>query len=447
MQLLKRLPYWGAVALLIYMPLHVLLSQSLSLVTGGLDYWKLGKDVALLLLTVFSICLVLWLRRAERWYLALLALATAYAAVHVVLLLTIGRQVHTESAVIGLIYNLRLLCFVLLGASAAVLYPNMFVFRSIFKVVIGVSTLVALFGIVQYFLPADALTHLGYSLERGVRPAFFIDDNPVFPRIMSTLRDPNSLGAYLIIPLSVLTLYMLRLKTYATQRQVILTAVWLAHLTALYLTFSRSSWLAALIAMVLAVWWQFSSQFVRLIKRYWLVGMAIVVASASGLYMLRSNTLIDGVLTHSTSAQVGDVDSNEYHVLYAQRGIDGIFARPLGHGPGTAGLASIHNPNGGLLTENYYVQIGYEVGVLGLALFIGLHILLYIRIRQRRDTWTAVLLAAFWAYVVTNMLLHTWSNEAVAAQWWLLAGMALAAPAALKTGRGQSASSKKRAGA
>jgi hypothetical protein len=41
-----------------------------------------------------------------------------------------------------------------------------------------------------------------------------------------------------------------------------------------------------------------------------------------------------------------------------------------------------------------------------------------------------VLLASFWAYVLTNMLLHSWANEAVAVQWWLLAGMAIAYPVA-----------------
>jgi len=32
------------------------------------------------------------------------------------------------------------------------------------------------------------------------------------------------------------------------------------------------------------------------------------------------------------------------------------------------------------------------------------------------------LLASFWGLIATNMLLHTWSNEAVAVVWWMLAG-------------------------
>jgi hypothetical protein len=104
----------------------------------------------------------------------------------------------------------------------------------------------------------------------------------------------------------------------------------------------------------------------------------------------------------------------------------GAARDPLGHGPGTAGLASIQNPAGGQLTENYYVQIAYELGAVGALLFIMFNIWLYVRIRRRGDYMATILLASFWGYVVTNMLLHTWSNEAVTAQWWLLAGMALA---------------------
>jgi hypothetical protein len=424
MQKIRRIPYWGVLALLVYMPFHILLSQSLSLATGGLDYWKLGKDVVLLLLTVFSICMVFWENRAGRWYKGLLLMAIFYAALHAVVWLA-HPDIYTQSALLGSIYNIRLVCFLLLGASATVLYPRVFVFSSLFKIVISVSSVVALLGVLQYFLPHDLLTHAGYSLARGVRPMFFIDDNAAFPRIMSTLRDPNSLGAYLIVPLSALTVFMLRLRQYATRQRIVIVLIWCVHLAALYLTFSRSAWAAACIAMTFVLCGQFSSQFVRLLRKHWwvaILGLALVIGGAT---MLKNNTKVDGVLTHSTAAQVGDIDSNQYHVLYVQRGLEGIHDRPLGHGPGTAGLASIQNPKGGLLTENYYVQIGYELGIFGLLVFVAINIWVYVCIWRRHDLWATVLLASFWGYVLMNMLLHTWSNEAVAAQWWLLAGVAL----------------------
>jgi hypothetical protein len=197
------------------------------------------------------------------------------------------------------------------------------------------------------------------------------------------------------------------------------------------------------------VGWRFSSQFVQVLRRWWWMILALVVLAAGVIFLLRHNTTVNGVLTHSTTAQVGQYDSNEYHWIYVQRGLQGIWHEPFGHGPGTAGLASIQNPNGGLLTENYYVQLGYEVGVIGLALFTAVSVWLYRRLLGRHDGWTVMLLASFWGYVVMNLVLHTWSNEAVATQWWLLAGLALVVPPAssvvqAKTTKGRRVAAKSR---
>ncbi len=93
---------------------------------------------------------------------------------------------------------------------------------------------------------------------------------------------------------------------------------------------------------------------------------------------------------------------------------------------------SIQNPGGGLLTENYYIQIAYEVGVIGIVLFLAVHVLVYRKLARQKSILAICLLASFWGYVLVNMLLHIWSNEAVAAQWWLQAGLAMTAPFTLK---------------
>ena len=408
------------------MPLHIFASQSLSLLTGGLEVWKVAKDVLLVIAVVFTICLVWKQGKSAKWFWWLVGLTSAYAVLHL-LVWAAHPHLYQTSALLGTTYNVRVPCYAILGAGAALLNPGKFTFRSIMTVVLGISTVVATLGVLQYFLPGDLLTHVGYSVARGARPNFFIDNNPAFPRVMSTLRDPNSLGAYLLLPLGALATVWLRCKQ--SMRRALVLLVCLMHLAALYLTFSRSAWAGAVVTLGLAVWWHYSSQFVRVLRKWWPVVALAIVLLAIGLYSQRHA----GIISHTTTAQVGQYDSNEFHWIYVKRGIAGIWHQPFGHGPGTAGLASIQNPAGGLLTENYYVQIGYEVGVLGLALFVGLNAWLYMRVWRRHDAWTPVLLASFWAYVLMNMLLHTWSNEAVAAQWWLLAGVALALPVARST--------------
>ncbi len=144
------------------------------------------------------------------------------------------------------------------------------------------------------------------------------------------------------------------------------------------------------------------------------------------IFVVRDAHFFQRYIIHGNPEEkVVDLDSNDYHTLLIRQGLEGIADQPLGHGPGTAGLVSIQNPNGGQLTENYYIQIGYEIGIAGLLMFIGFNAWVYIKLWKQHGYVALILCASFFAYVLTNMLLHTWSNEAVAAQWWLLAGLAL----------------------
>lgn len=439
MQILRRISYYGFWALLIYMPFHIFLAQSLSLATGGLEVWKVGKDVVLFGLTLFTICLVWQQRRSTRLFNILVGLTAIYGLLHLVLWAA-NPDIYRESALLGIAYNNRLFYFLLLGYGAILLNSGKFAIRSVLKVVLGLSTVVALLGLLQFLLPKDILTHLGYGLDRGTRAAFFIDDNAALPRIMSTLREPNALGAYLLVPIAALT--ALLLKAVDRRRQLLFGGLLVVHGLALFLTHSRSAWLATLLVVSLVACLQYGKQITLFVKKYWLVLACVVVALGATGILLRDSQFVQHYFIHSTEEQVVDLDSNDYHKLYTKQALEDIVTQPLGHGPGTAGLASIRNPAGGQLTENYYLQIAVEVGLIGLGVFIVGSVLVYLRVRQRGDLLAVVLLASFWGYVLTNMLLHTWSNEAVAAGWWLLAGLALGA---LKPDGDQSAATKKRA--
>ncbi len=419
------------------MPFHIFLSQSLSLATGGLEAWKIGKDVFLAVAVLFTICLVFWRKQGSRAFWVLCGLSLAYALLHLVVW-GANPDIYGRSAILGLVMNLRVPAFAVLGYGAYILLlstrqtkvPSKFVFSSLTKLVLGVSTVVVILGLVQYVLPKDVLTHVGYNLDRGVRPAFFIDDNPAFPRIMSTLREPNALAAYLLVPISLIA-SLLTSKQLRRPQWLVLAALGGLHIAALYLTFSRSALAGLVICLGLVYGWRYQQTVTAGLRRWWpvaLVSLAVIGAVGFGL---RNNQQLQGVVSHSTpdSAGTNDLDSNDYHWLYIQRGVEGIVDRPFGHGPGTAGLASIQNPHGGLLTENYYVQIGYETGILGLLWFVGLQVFIYCRLHRQPSTpLRNALLVSFWAYICINMLLHSWGNEAVAAGWWLLAGMVMAAP-------------------
>jgi hypothetical protein len=425
MQMLKRLPLFASIALLAYMPFHIFLSQSVSLATGGLDAWKVGKDVFLIIACLFTICLVYVQGKGNRAFSWLVGATVLYGIIHLVVW-KFNPDIYGRSAMLGIIYNMRLPLYAILGFGSALLLPK-FVFSSAIKVILIISTIVAFLGIVQFFLPGDILTHLGYGIDRGARPAFYIDDNTGLPpRIMSTLREPNALGAYLILPATALFALVLRAKEQ--RRRLLLGGALLLHGCAVLLTFSRSAWLGLTLSLLLAFWWQYRKNMGGLARKYWPALACAALLFGITAFSIRNTHFFEQYLVHGNSEeQVQDLDSNDYHVLFLKKGLEGIRDNPEGHGPGTAGLASIQNPKGSFLTENYFVQIGYELGVIGLAVFMAITIWTYRHILRRGDLWAGILVASFWAYVLTNMLLHTWANEAVAAQWWILAGMAAGA--------------------
>ena len=80
-----------------------------------------------------------------------------------------------------------------------------------------------------------------------------------------------------------------------------------------------------------------------------------------------------------------------------------------------------------MLTENYYLQILHELGVIGLALFLAICVLVAKKLfKKRSNTIALALLASFAGLAITNFLVHIWANEAVAYTWWGLAGVLIA---------------------
>lgn len=419
-----RLPLWGVCALLAYMPFHIFLSQSLSTITGGLEAWKVGKDVVTMLILAVSL-MVVWRTRAYKNspYFLIAGLAAAYLLLHIGLYY-LRQDTSFGIAALATVYNNRLLWFLGIGLGATLLLKNRIDTNALIKLVILVSTIVCLLGVLQYFLPKDLMTHFGYSLERGVRPAFFIDDKPDLPRIMSTLRDPNSLGGYLVIPILLL---VQKLIAGARRNRLMVAGLLMLHLLALSLTFSRSAGLALFISLIALGMVSQRELLMKLTGRYWKIAIALVVVMAVGLYAARDEYFIQHVVFHADENTTAELDSNDLHLDFARKGLQGIAEQPLGHGPGTAGIVSIQKPDGGLLTENYYIQIGYEVGLIGLLIFLGTLAFVYLKIsRGNIGQLQATVLASFWGYAAMAMLTHLWTNEAIAAQWWLLAGISLA---------------------
>lgn len=419
MNRILRLPLYGAIALLVYMPFHVFIAQWLSLYTGGIDFWKAGKDVFLLLALLLAYGLLIYKRRFKDknfWIFTVGALV--YFSIHF-LVWAASPGIDAQAALLGTAYNSRLFGYLLLAWAAVLLYPGNFPLKNLFKIAIAVSSVVALFAIVQYVAPKDLMENFGYSLERGVKPNFFIDDKPDLPRVMSTIRDPNSLGAFLILPVTLLSVALIRKK----KNRLLTGGLLLVNTWALLLTFSRSAFLGAALSVGIAFLWIYKAQATKFVKKYGVILLASLFLLLTAAFVLRDQYYVQNFLFHADESTRLE-DPNDLRVSFFQKTVDMVAERPLGHGPGTAGLVSIQTDKV-VLTENYFLQIAYEVGVQGLILLIALFIFICKLLFYQKNAYSKVLLASLAGITFSAMLLHTWSNEAVAAQWFILAGVAL----------------------
>lgn len=426
----KKVSLWVFLGLLAYMPLHIFLSTWLGTTFGALEFAKIAKDIVLVLgfmaVAIASVRQV-WLKRFFTdklvWVIA------AYGVFTVLMALTHNTQQSAE--VLGVVYNLRFLVFFLYGMLLYKLYDGEQVFQKAVKVALISGAIVGLFGVVQYtVLPDDALTHVGYSRENGVLPAFFIDDKPDLERVMSTVRDPNSLASYLVI---IALLGMAGWLAHKNKRiKLFFTGVILLSLLSILLSFSRSGWLGLIlgIGVFTAGYLLNKYSFKGLIKKYkwWFISSTTaLVLAAFALFAFKDSYLVQNVILHADQSTQLE-DPNELRLRFWQESLQAGIEQPFGYGPGTAGLASIRNTEQGtILNENYYLQILHEVGIIGLVLFLAVIGLLLARLwkvfRQQNNLWALALFASLIGLCFTNFLVHIWSNEAVAYTFWGLAGL------------------------
>lgn len=418
-QRLKQLHLYGIYALFIYMPFSLFISRWLSLYTGGLGQWDASKDVLTLVLLVTSVYIALKLRYFSIFKIKLLfSIFAIYGLLHLSYLVFDAKDQDTRSWIVATLYNGRFLAYLFVAIILGKTYKNL-LNKKLLKILILISTITCIIAFIQYLLPKDIMTYFGYSIERGVKPNFFIDDKVDFPRVMSTIRDPNSYGAYLLF--SVTLLWVMLLKRIWSRRKVAVLLI--VHSIALFLTFSRGAWIGTLISLLIAT--------VMLVRHqalnYWNMHKIKVLLALIPLlffgFVFRNTYIVQNVVLHSDESTVM-ADPNELRLQLQDKAIKDIINDPEGHGPGTAGLVSIGNPNGTFLTENYYLQIGYEIGVLGLILYLTILtiVILYIN-KNQNELYKVILLASLGGYLFISLLIHLWSNEAVAAQWWIIAGV------------------------
>lgn len=412
------------ILILFLMPFHALLTVWGSSIFGHYTTLRLWKEVLLVFSALGALYLIAMDQKIRTHTLSrrLAWLILLYIGLTVIWgLLALNQHDVTPKALgYGLIVNLRYLAFFLVTWAVALRMSRL---RSHWQWAVYWPAMgVVLFGLLQIFiLPHDFLRHFGYGAAT-IQAFETINHNKDYIRIASTLRGANPLGAYLLIPISLLAVLLLNPK-----RRTWLQAGFLASLLAvLFFSFSRSAWIGAALSILVVLAVSVRTRLSRLTA----VGIivALLVAGAGLSLAFHQSARFENFIFHTQTNSAVKTTSNDRHLSALKTGLGEIWDHPLGQGPGTAGPASIyntgHNPR---IAENYFVQIAQETGWLGFALFMlinaGVGYLLWLR---RSDPLALSLFAALIGLTFINLLSHAWADDTLAYVWWGLAGVAMA---------------------
>lgn len=417
-----RLVTWLTELLLVLIPFHAFLTVWASSLTGHYTALRVWPEVILLVLC--GLALTTLIKRPDRWrvltkdklFIALLCYIVVIFTWGLVAWLASG--VNWSALAQGWITDARLPLSLLAAWILAPDIPGLV--KRTWRWLLIPATIVVIFGLLQAFvLPHDFLKHFGYG-PSTIAAVETIDQKPDYVRIQSTLRGANPLGAYLVIVIAAAAAGLVSSKRYRA---------WLVGLLAvsaivLVYTYSRSAYIGAFVALAAVTWWSIKNQKWR---RWLLISAAgLILIAAGAASLLRNNDQFQNIFFHTDENSQSSVSSNAQRSSALESGLTDVLFEPLGRGVGTAGPASVHNTDGGRLAENYFLQIGQEMGWIGLSLFLIIYVTLGYRLWLRRHQPLAkALLAALLGLTLVNLLSHAWSDDTLAFVWWLSVGLVL----------------------
>lgn len=410
------------IVILALIPFHAFLTVFGSSIVGHYTLLRLWKEYLLAILFMASLTILAIDKTVRSFFFKskLIWLMIAYFVV----LLVYGfvsyatHHVDTKALFYGWLSDSRYLIFflsTLIFASKTNLLKN-----KALKLILFPAAVVILFGLLEILvLPRNFLTHFGYGIKT-ILPYQTINSNSHYVRIISTLRGSDPLGAYLLIPLSLSLILLIKGKK-VWQNLVLL----IAGLVVMIFSFSRSAWLGLVVAGILVVYLSLKSKALKRNLIY--VGIGLVIIFGGVFIAERNNPKVQNIVFHYQNNSASKTSSDQNHLSALETGLKQVASEPLGKGPGTAGPASVYNNHPARISENYYIQIGQEVGWLGLIIFIVINILIGISLWYRRqDALSLALLVSFVGLFVVNMLLPAWTDDTLCYLWWGLAAIAIA---------------------
>ena len=143
-----------------------------------------------------------------------------------------------------------------------------------------------------------------------------------------------------------------------------------------------------------------------------LCSVLVVIVSSLSFVAFRNNSYFQNIVFHTQKNSTVKSTSDQGHSSALLSGIKEVIRHPLGNGVGYAGQASIYNYRTAVISENYFLQIGEETGVIGLLLFIAIIILILFRLyKNKSDDFSKLMFGLTLTMITVCMLWFALSDE------------------------------------
>ena len=244
-------------------------------------------------------------------------------------------------------------------------------------------------------------------------------------RAYGSLPHPNILGGFLVIALLFVVLLAFRAKTRIHRA---LIAVSLVVITpALFLSFSRSAWIAAIVTFILLGVWVFKRRDNIPVQTFGQIITIIIIICA-----ILTSLLTEPTLTRILGSEQHELDSLQLRLDYQRQAWQLITANPFGGvGVGNYTVAVdrfIDSNLPGYLYQpvhNIYLLVASEIGAIGFLFFVGALCLLILELLRRVSTLDEVIIfLTLPAILIIGSVDHYWwSLEFGVLVFWLFLGL------------------------
>lgn len=282
--------------------------------------------------------------------------------------------------------------------------------KAIYKVIFVGGILVFVLAVLEFFgvkLPLSS----SFSDPGSIEVTHYVGDSSTI-RLQSVLAGPNALGLYLLAILAF---------TFGVFENIIKKYRWISlfFIFLIILTYSRSAMIGAFLVLIILLIQYLRSKVGRL-RTAIIVCSTVVLISLIGIFAYQ-NPRVQNLLTHGESSSMR---FDQYKRIWSQKDEIGLFGR----GSGTAGPSSQLRLDSGEnhWTENIYLDLFEELGLVGLFIYLGIITLLIIKAAQVSDrNQRTTLLTILISFSISGIFINYYTGQVGLYLMWLAAGLLL----------------------